>query len=54
MAPMTYKIAMAAAHDFGNKLMKQGGRKVWSVGDYRRACAELDRLLKLVPPDTAA
>ncbi len=28
-------------------MMKQGNRTVWSAGDYRRACAELERLLKL-------
>jgi hypothetical protein len=45
---LSYKLAMAAAQDYGNRLMKRGGRKAWSVGDYRRACAELERLLKLV------
>ena len=49
MTTMTHKIAMAAAQDYGNRLMKKGGRKTWSAGDYRRACAELARLLKLIP-----
>jgi hypothetical protein len=46
---MTYKIAMAAAQDAGNRAMRAGGRKVWSAGDYRKACDELERLLALVP-----
>lgn len=50
MATMTYAIAMAAAADHGNRLMKAGGRKAWSAGDYGRACAELERPLKLTPP----
>jgi hypothetical protein len=41
---MTYKVAFAAAGDCGNRAMRAGGRKVWSVGDYRKACEEFERL----------
>lgn len=41
---MTYKIAFAAAQDAGNRAMKDGKRTTWSVGDYRKACAEFERL----------
>lgn len=41
---MTYKLAMAAAQDAGNRAMRAGGRKVWSAGDYRKACKEFERL----------
>ena len=41
---ITYAIAFAAARDAGNRAMKAGGRKVWSRGDYLKACAELERL----------
>lgn len=41
---MTHKIAFAAAQDAGNRAMKKGGRKVWSAGDYRKACQEFERL----------
>ena len=50
MGTMTRQIAFAAARDAGNRAMRQGGRKVWSAGDYRKACEELDRLLALVEP----
>jgi hypothetical protein len=49
MQQMTYAIAMAAARDAGNRAMWAGNRTVWSVGDYRKACVELERLLKLIP-----
>jgi hypothetical protein len=41
---MTYRLACAAAQDAGDRAMRKGGRKVWSAGDYRRACEELERL----------
>ena len=41
---MTRQTAYAAAKDTGNRAMKAGGRKTWSVDDYRRACAEFERL----------
>ncbi len=44
---MTRAIAFAAAKDAGNRAMRSGGRKIWSVGDYRKACTELERLLKI-------
>ena len=44
MLTMTYKLAFAAAQDAGNRAMRVGGRKVWSAGDYRKACEEFERL----------
>jgi hypothetical protein len=41
---MTYKIAMAASRDAGNKSMKAAGRSVWDEDDHGAACAEFERL----------
>ena len=41
---MTYALAMAAAHDAGNRSMKAGRRTVWALKDYNAACAEFERL----------
>jgi hypothetical protein len=45
---MTRPIAYAAARDLGNKRMRAAKRRVWSLGDYRAACAEFERLVALI------
>jgi hypothetical protein len=50
LVTMTRTIAFAAAQDFGNKRMRAGGRRCWSLGDYRAACAEFERLAALINP----
>jgi len=42
---ITYKIAMAAAQDAGNRHMRLAGRKAWNAADYRYASAEYARLM---------
>jgi hypothetical protein len=32
--------------------MRAGGRKVWSMGDYRKACEEFARLQQLIEGDS--
>ncbi len=41
---LTYKIAMAAAQDTGNRSMRAAGRKVWSDEDHGAAVTEFNRL----------
>ena len=48
MQQMTWALAMAAGKDAANRSMRQGKRKAWSVGDYRKGCQEMERLMKLV------
>lgn len=48
MARMTYKIAMAAGRDAGNRSMKAAGRTKWNKKDWSAACAETERLMALI------
>ena len=41
---MTYKIAMAAAHDAGNRHAKKHGRMVWDETDYAEAARVFQEL----------
>lgn len=43
--PLTYKIAMAAGRDAGNRSMRAAGRKVWSEADWNAAAAVTARLM---------
>lgn len=44
LIPMTYKLAMAAGQDEGNRHMKAAGRSTWNEEDYNAACEEFERL----------
>lgn len=44
MMNMTYKLAMAASRDAGNRSMKRAGRAKWSRADYNAAVVEFNRL----------
>jgi hypothetical protein len=41
---ITYKIAMAAGQDAGNRSMQKAGRKAWNADDFA-AAAEVTRKL---------
>jgi hypothetical protein len=41
---ITYKLAMAAAQDVGNRSMRAGGRSKWAVKDWKVACETFERL----------
>jgi hypothetical protein len=41
---LTYKFAMAAAQDAGNRAMRAAGRHAWARADFDVACATFDRL----------
>lgn len=41
---MSYRIAMAAARDAGNRHMRADGRTVWAVADWNHACETFARL----------
>lgn len=43
-ATMTYGLAMAAAHDAGNRHMQAAGRSKWAVADWNHACETFSRL----------
>jgi hypothetical protein len=43
--PMTYELAMAAAHDAGDRHAKKHGRKVWNSADYNVAVHKLDDIV---------
>lgn len=51
---MTYKIAMAAAQDAGNRSMKKAGRKKWSKADYNVAAKTFNDLFPPSDIETAA
>lgn len=42
---ITYKLAMAAAQDAGNKHARMAGRSAWNEEDYNFAAAEFERLM---------
>jgi len=44
MITLTYKLAMAAAQDAGNRHMLKHRRTAWDIDDYNAACAEFERL----------
>jgi hypothetical protein len=46
--PMTYKIAMAAGRDAGNRSMRKAGRTSWNEDDWNAAAAETERLIRLI------
>lgn len=41
----TYKIAMAAGQDAGNRNMKKAGRKAWNKADFALAAKTTAKLL---------
>lgn len=47
MLTMTPMIANAAAHDAGNRHMREHGRTKWNKEDWNAACAEYDRLMPI-------
>jgi len=44
LQPLTYKLAMAAGQDAGNRHMRRAGRSVWDDSDWDTACAEFARI----------
>ena len=42
---MTYKLAMAAGQDAGNRSAKAAGRKVWNEDDWNVASAVVAKLM---------
>jgi hypothetical protein len=44
---MTYKIAMAAGQDAGNRNMKKAGRTSWNEDDFNVAAEVTQKLLSL-------
>jgi hypothetical protein len=47
---ITYKIAMAAGQDAGNKSMHAAGRTAWNEDDWNRAAEVTARLLSTLSP----
>ena len=43
---MTYKIAMAAGQDEGNRHAKAAGRTIWDVSDFNAAALKVQSLLQ--------
>lgn len=41
---ITYELAMAAAHDAGNRSMREEHRTKWAVKDWNVACETFERL----------
>jgi hypothetical protein len=41
---MTYKLAMSAGQDAGNRSMKRAKRQRWNDADYAAAAREFERL----------
>lgn len=44
MIALTRELARAAAHDAGNRHMREAGRTAWNAEDYEVACDEFERL----------
>ena len=49
---VSYKTAMAAGQDAGNRNAKNAGRTAWTKEDYRVAARETKRLLALLRKQT--
>jgi hypothetical protein len=50
MHNLTYKLAMAAAQDAGNRHMRKNGRNAWNEDDWNVAAAEFARLESFIDP----
>ncbi len=48
MTRVTYKIAMAAGKDAGNRSMRAAGRTAWSKEDFNAAAEVTERLMTMV------
>jgi hypothetical protein len=51
---VTYRLAMAAGQDAGNRSMRRHGRTVWNVEDWNAASRTFAKLAALIPQGRAS
>jgi len=47
----TYKVAMAAGRDAGNRSARRAGRTRWSEDDFNAAARVMEQILATLPED---